>query len=101
VDEVEAYQRQLLRALRAAADAGVSAGEVERVRRLLLGRHLRAFNAPEGWAHWLLGLALEGVPSGAAVEVVRAAAARGLTRHLRELVGAPRAWSVLLPRAGR
>jgi predicted Zn-dependent peptidase len=98
VDEIEPYRRRLLSALRRVGREGLGAEEVERCRRRFLGRHLRIFNAPESSAHWLLGLASEGALPGAGVDAVRAATVTGLNRRLRELLRAPRAWSLLLPK---
>ncbi len=98
VDQIEPYRKALLAALRAAARDGPTDAEVERCRRRFIGRHLRVFNQPESTAHWMLALALEGVEPGAAVDALRSATAAGLRRHLRELVSAPRAWSILEPR---
>lgn len=99
VDDVEPYRKRLTRALREAAREGLAADDVERCRRRFIGRHLRVFNAPEPSAHWMYGLAAEGARPGAGVEAVRSATVAGLDRRLRELVKAPRAWSILTPGA--
>ncbi|MDJ0523495.1 MAG: pitrilysin family protein [Planctomycetota bacterium] len=98
VDQVDPYRRALLKALRAAAKDGLTDEEVERCRRRFLGRHLRVFNGPEPCAHWMLALALEGAEPGALVESLRGATRAALQRHLRELVAAPCAWSIVTPR---
>ena len=98
VDEIEPFRRRLARALREVSRAGLDEAVVERCRRRFLGRHLRVFNAPEGIAHWMLGLALEEAEPGAAVAALRAATRAGLVRQLREMLAAPRAWSILTPR---
>lgn len=98
VDDVDGYQRRLLRAVRRAAEQGVGGDEVERVRRRMLGQRLRVFNGPESLGQGLLAGALEGVGPGAGLEVLRAATARSVTRRLRDLVAQPHAWAVLVPR---
>lgn len=98
VDEIAPYRRRLETLFQQAVEEGVSDAEVERSRRRALGRHLRTFNGPEGSAHWLLGLALEGVAPSAPVDVLRSVSRAQVQRRLRDLVAAPRAWSLLVPR---
>jgi predicted Zn-dependent peptidase len=98
VDAIEPYRKQLVRAWRAAARAGVTDEEIERCRRRAIGRHLRVFNAPESSAHWLLALALEGQEPAAGVQALRAATAARVSRRLRALAQAPKTWSLLVPR---
>lgn len=100
VDAVEPYRRRLRRALRDAAALGVEPEALERCRRRFHGRHLRAFNTPEGCANWMLGVALEGVRPGALHDALRRATPQAFTRRLRALAGAPQAWSILEPRTG-
>ena len=71
---------------------------IQQFRRRFIGRHLRVFNQPESTASWLLSLALEGAEPGVAIAALRAASAPMLSRRLRELVQAPRAWSIVTPR---
>jgi predicted Zn-dependent peptidase len=99
VDAIAPYRERLERALREAVASGLTEEEVERSRRKVLGRHLRTFNAPESVAHWLLGVSLEEAGLGAGVEAVRSATREILEGHLRRLAAAPRAWSILVPRA--
>jgi len=101
VDEVQPFQRRLLHLLRRGADLSFDPGEVERCRRRQIGRHLRNFNAPEAVATWLTGVALDGNPPGAGIELLRRATPRMLTNRLRELVRSPRAWSILTPQPTR
>jgi len=98
VDAVKPYRRALGQALRTVAREGLGDVEVERCRRRFLGRHLRVFNQPESVAHWMAALALEDARPGTALATLRSATRQGLERRLKELVKAPRAWSLLLPR---
>jgi predicted Zn-dependent peptidase len=98
VDEVAPYRRRLEELLDAAARQGISDEEAERARRRILGRHLRTFNSPDRLAHWVLSVALEETTLSDGVDVVRAATGARLTARLRDLLRAPRAWTVLLPR---
>lgn len=101
VDEVAPYQRRLRRALRTAAAEGIDPDDLERCRRRFRGRHLRAFNTPEGCASWMQGVALDGVEPGALRDALERATPAGLTRHLRTLAAAPQAWSILEPHDGK
>jgi predicted Zn-dependent peptidase len=101
VDAERPYRTMLLSALRRAARDGFSDEEVERARRKMFGRHLRTFNSPEGVGNWLLGVALDGAPWGAEVAAVEDATRPRLERRMRELIAAPRAWSVLVPKRRR
>lgn len=98
VDEIEPYRKRLQKAWRGVLDDGIGAEDAERCRRRFLGRHLRVFNRPESCAHWLLGLALEGVDPGTGVAAVEAATPARLLRRLRALGEGARAWSILTPR---
>lgn len=98
VDAIAPFRRRLDVVLAQAAERGIGAEALERCRRRFLGRHLRAFNTPEGAAHWMQGVALEGVRPGALRDALAAATPRGLTRHLRRLAAAPRSWMILEPR---
>jgi predicted Zn-dependent peptidase len=98
VDDVDVYRRRLERALRAAAEEGLTDVEIERSRRKLIGRHLRTFNSPDRLAHWMLAVALEGTPVDAGVAALREVTRPMLVRRMRDLLAAPRAWSVLVPR---
>lgn len=98
VDSVAGYRKRLGRALGDAADRGIDGDTLERCRRRFLGRHLRLFNTPEGCAHWMQGLALDGVEPGAAVEALTSATVAGLSRRLRAWVDVPRTWSLIEPR---
>ena len=100
-DDVEGFRRVLLRAVRAAADEGLTDAEVERSRRRLLGQHVRLFNAPARVASWMLGAALDGVAPDAGATMLQRVTRRMATRRLRELAQAPRSWSILLPRTER
>ena len=100
VDDVEPFKRRLRRALREAAAAGIDEAALERCRRRFHGRHLRAFNTPEGCASWMQGVALESVEPGALKDALAMATAAGLGRRLRALADAPHTWSILEPRHG-
>ncbi len=97
VDEVRPFQRRLLALLSRNGGAAFDPTEVERSRRRMIGRHLRNFNAPEEVAHWLTGVALDGNPPGAGIELLQCVTPRMLARRLRDLIDAPRAWSILTP----
>lgn len=98
VDEAEGYRRRLAEELRRACTTPFTRAEVERVRRKALGRHVRVFNAPEGAAHWLLDQALAGSTPAADLAALEAVTPRALTRRREALLGAPAAWSLVLPR---
>ncbi len=97
VDAVDAFQDQLGAALEAAREAGIDAQRLERCRRQFLGRHLRVFNTPEGCASWMQGLALDDVEPGVVQAALQEATVEGMNARLRELLDAPRAWSILDP----
>jgi predicted Zn-dependent peptidase len=97
VDDASAWRRRLEAELARVAERGLGARSLERARRRLLGRHLRTFDAPDRMAHWMQGLALEGLTPAEVAPLLRTADLRRANRRLAELLRAPRAWSVVLP----
>jgi predicted Zn-dependent peptidase len=98
VDAVAPFRRRLEEALAGAARRGLSEADVARARKRFLGLHVAVFNSPERVAHALLGSAIAGLAPGAALDALLAATPAALTRRLRAIVAAPRAWSVVAPR---
>ncbi len=99
VDAPTAYVRRLEAALEDAAATPFTGDDVERARRKLLGRHLRRLNAPGQAADWLLDVALDGNPLHAGIEALRRVTPRALTARMRRVLGAPRCWSIVEPKA--
>lgn len=100
-EDVAGFRRVLTRALRSAADEGLSDRDVERARRRLLGNHVRLFNAPSHVANWMQGAALDDVRPTLGAEILQGVTRRAATQRLRALASSSRAWSILLPRAER
>ena len=96
IEEAERNRVRLMVAYRLHFErANLKAVQIARAGRL---GDLRTFNSPERLAHWLLDVALEETTLSSGVEAARGATGATLTKRLRDLARAPRAWTLLLPR---
>ena len=98
VDDVRAFKRAFRATWRRACAKAPASADVERARRRLLGRGMRAGERPQGVAHAMLRWGLEGEAPGQGVDALAQVTPRSARARLRVWRDAPEAWSVIRPR---
>jgi predicted Zn-dependent peptidase len=99
VDDEPTYRARLERELERAGARGIDAAALERSRRKAVGALLRAADGPERAAFLHLGLALADATLDDVAGALRDATLERVNARLEALLSAPRAWSVVEPRA--